>query len=157
VTLFEIYVDSVRGYKSRYYFVKPMTEVGILSMYTRELEMGTDGVVIVDEDGREKTKLVPRFPMSWSKEHFEEDPKHYLTKEEDMSDEDLAGLAKLVKYVRDFRPARWETRDGKPVLDKFGREQFSPRLIATKKLLECKSRAEANVFLGIYFVHHARC
>ncbi|KAK2441118.1 hypothetical protein QL285_012450 [Trifolium repens] len=150
VTLFEIYVDSVRGYKSRYYFVKPTTEFGILSMYTREPDVGADGVVKVDEDGRERTKLVPRFPMNWSKEHFEEDPKYYLTREEDMSDGDLASLAKLVKYVRDFRPARWETRDGKPVLDKFGREQFSPRLIATKKLLECKSRAEASIFLGIF-------
>jgi hypothetical protein len=157
VTPFEIYVDYVRGYKSRYYFIKPMTEVGILSMYTREPDLGADGVVQVDEGGREKTKLVPRFPMSWSKKHFEEDPKHYLTKEEDMSDEDLAGLSKLVKYVRDFHPARWETRDGKPVLDKFGREHFSPRLIATKKLLECKSRAEANVFLGICSAHPAHC
>jgi hypothetical protein len=30
-------------------------------------------------------------------------------------------------------------------------------LIATKKLLECKSRAEANVFFGICSVHPARC
>jgi hypothetical protein len=125
-------------------------------MYTREPDVGVDGVMKVDDNGREKTKLVPRFPMSWTREHFEHDPKHYLTDDEDMSDEDLAGLAKLVKYVRDFHPARWETRDGTPVLDKHGREQFSPRLIATKKLLECKNRAETNILFGIGFGHRAR-
>jgi hypothetical protein len=86
----------------------------------------------------------------------EVDPKHYLKNDEDMSDDELADLAKLVKYVRDFHPARWESRDGTPVLDHYAREQFSPRLIATNKLLECKSRAEANIFFGIRFRHRAR-
>jgi hypothetical protein len=154
VPLFDIYVDSVRGYKSRYYLVRPETQTGIDSMYTAEPEMGADGAVERGEDGREKTKLVPRFPMSWSRGHFEHQTEYYLTADEDLSDEDREGLAKLQRYVQDLIPARWETKDGVPVLDKHGREQFSPRLISTKRLLECRNRAEAKIFFGIG--HRAR-
>jgi hypothetical protein len=46
-----------------------------------------------------------------------------------------------------FQPAT-VTRAGEPVLDEEGNEQFSPRLINTKRLLESRTRVEVHEVLG---------
>ncbi|MCI65786.1 hypothetical protein A2U01_0087044, partial [Trifolium medium] len=58
-----------------------------------------DGSVRLDEEGVEMMRLVSRFPLCWSREHFEKPTEYYLTKEETMSAEELAGLEKLQAYV----------------------------------------------------------
>ncbi|MCI62087.1 hypothetical protein A2U01_0083344, partial [Trifolium medium] len=86
-----------------------------------EPDIGEDGVVRRDEEGNEMTRLVPRFPMCWSKKHFEKPTEFYLTKEEAMSEEDLVGFERLRAYVRSFKPTRYMTKSGVPALDSKGR------------------------------------
>jgi hypothetical protein len=148
VSLFDMFVESVRGFKSRYYIVRPETQTGIDALYTTEIERNEEGV--------ETTKLVARFPMSWSKEHFEHNTEDYLTADASLTDAKKKGFEELQGYVKSFLPAKLVTRTGVPVLDEHGREQFVPRLINTKRLLECETRAEITEVLGSCFALPAR-
>ncbi|MCI56905.1 hypothetical protein A2U01_0078156, partial [Trifolium medium] len=91
--------------------------------------------VRLDEGGVEMTRLVSRFPLCWTREHFDQPKEYYLTKEETMSPEELAGLEKLQAFVDGFVPARCVNRAGNPILDAKGNERVEKRLINTKELL----------------------
>ncbi|MCI68817.1 hypothetical protein A2U01_0090078, partial [Trifolium medium] len=67
VKLFKMYKDSVWGFKERYYIVKPLSQLAVDSLFETELDTEEDGAVRRDEEGNETTRLVPRFPMCWSK------------------------------------------------------------------------------------------
>ncbi|MCI47620.1 hypothetical protein A2U01_0068862, partial [Trifolium medium] len=90
-----MYIDSIWGFKERYYVVKPLSQHTVDSLFETELDTEEDGTVHRDEEGNEMTRLVPRFPMCWSKKHFEKPTEFYLTKEEAMSEEDLVGFERL--------------------------------------------------------------
>ncbi|MCI81504.1 hypothetical protein A2U01_0102778, partial [Trifolium medium] len=45
------------------------------------------------------TRLVSRFPLCWTREHFDQPTEYYLTREENMSPEELVSLEKLQAYV----------------------------------------------------------
>ncbi|MCI03271.1 hypothetical protein A2U01_0024307, partial [Trifolium medium] len=133
-----MFVDFNRGFKERYYVVKPVTQLALDSLYRNEL---------VIEQGVEEVRSVARFPLSWSRKHFEKSTDSYLTKEETMTPEDKAGFEALKAFVKGFQPARWETKAGVPVLDEQGNEQYSRRFINTKELLDSKNAAEAKICL----------
>jgi hypothetical protein len=65
-----------------------------------------------------------------------------------LSVEERRGLKVLQEYVAGLEPAMLVTRTGEPVLDEEGNAQFVPRLINTKRLLECRTRAEVHEVLG---------
>ncbi|MCI48026.1 hypothetical protein A2U01_0069269, partial [Trifolium medium] len=94
-----MFVDSVRHFKERFFIVRPLTELAIDSLFESEFVLNDDGSVRLDEEGVEMTRLVSRFPLCWSREHFDKPAEYYLTKEETMSPEELAGLEKLQAYV----------------------------------------------------------
>jgi hypothetical protein len=58
VSLFDMYVESVRGFKSRYYIVRPETPAGKNALCKNELDRNADGTVKKNEDGTDKTKEV---------------------------------------------------------------------------------------------------
>ncbi|MCI48600.1 hypothetical protein A2U01_0069843, partial [Trifolium medium] len=103
--------------KERFYIVRPVTELAIDSLFETELVTDEDGSVRLNEEGVEMTRLVSRFPLSWTREHFEQLTEYYLTKEETMSPEEMAGLGKLQAYVDGFVPARCVDRAGNPIFD----------------------------------------
>ena len=86
--------------------------------------------------------------MSWTDEHFKSGTDAFLTSGSPLSVEERRGLKVLQEYVASLQPARLVTRAGEPVLDEEGNEQFVPRLINTKRLLECRTRAEVFEVLG---------
>ncbi|MCI45698.1 hypothetical protein A2U01_0066937, partial [Trifolium medium] len=94
-----MFVDSVRGFKERYYVVKSVSQLAVDSLFETELDVEEDGTVRRNEVGNEITRLVPRFPMCWTKKHFEKPIDFYLIKEETMSEEDLIGFERLKAYV----------------------------------------------------------
>jgi hypothetical protein len=51
-----MFVESVCGFKSQFYIVRPKTQTGI----------NADKTIKRNEDDIEKTKYVFRFPMSWT-------------------------------------------------------------------------------------------
>jgi hypothetical protein len=148
VSLFDMYAESIRGFKSRFYCVRPMTQTGRRSLYDWVVDKNEDGTIKRNEDGTEKLKEVEKFPMSWTDEHFKAGTDSYLTADASLSAEERRGLKVLQDYVTGFQPAKLVTRAGEPVLDEEGQEQFVPRLIHTKRLLECRTRAEVHEVLG---------
>jgi hypothetical protein len=148
VSLFEMYAESIRGFKSRFYCVRPVTPTGKRTLYDWVVDRNEDGSVKKNEDGSDKLKEKEKFPMSWTDEHFKSGTDAYLTSDSSLSVEERRGLKVFQEYVASLRPARLVTRAGEPVLDEEGNEQFVPRLINTKRLLECRIRAEVFEVLG---------
>ncbi|MCI11830.1 hypothetical protein A2U01_0032932, partial [Trifolium medium] len=138
--LFRMFVDSVRGFKERYYVARPRTPSARDSLYETIIETEQDGSARLDEDGRPVTRRVTRFPLSWSEEHFAASTDSYLAKDEALSDGERVGLAKLQSYEEKFEPARYVTKAGTPALDSRGRR--GPR--------RWKGRAECKLLLGIF-------
>ncbi|MCI20843.1 hypothetical protein A2U01_0042006 [Trifolium medium] len=127
VKLFKMFVDSVRHFKERFYIVRPLTELAMDSLFESEFVTNEDGSVRLDEEGVEMTRLVYRFPLCWTREHFDKPTEYYLTKEETMSSEEQAGLEKLQAYVNGFVPAHCVNRAGNPVLGAKGNERVEKR------------------------------
>jgi hypothetical protein len=148
VSLFDMYVESVRGFKSRFYVVRPETRAGKDTLYKWVVEKNKDGIVKKNEDGTDKMKEIERFPMSWTDEHFKRSTDSYLTADSSLTTAERHGLRLLIDFVGGFLPAKLVTRAGEPLLDEEENEQFVPRLIHTRRLLECKTRAEAHKVLG---------
>ncbi|CAJ2652552.1 unnamed protein product [Trifolium pratense] len=115
--IFKMFVESARGFKERYFVVKPVTE------------------------------RVPRFPLAWSSEHFEMRTEEYLTAAADLSPEEQAGFLKLKTYVTGFKPCTFTVASGVVALDKRGKPRVEPRFVNTKALLACKSVEEEKVLL----------
>jgi hypothetical protein len=122
VKLFEMYVDSVRGFKERYYVIKPMTDAARESLYR---------MVEETENGETMSRRRPRLPFAWSYEHFENSSESYLIKDEELTGEEVASLEALKAFVVRFRPGRCVTRDGSPVLGEDGKPVFEKRYINT--------------------------
>jgi hypothetical protein len=112
------------------------------------VDKNEDGTIKKNEDGMDKLKEVEKVPLSWTNEHFERGTNVYLTTDASLSVEERRGLKVLQEYVTNFQPAKLVTRAGEPVLDEEGNEQFVPCLIHTKRLLECRTRAEVHEVLG---------
>jgi hypothetical protein len=70
VSLFDMYVESVRGFKSRFFVVQPKTRLGRETLYKWVEDKNEDGTVKKNEDGSDKMKEVEKFPLSWTDEHF---------------------------------------------------------------------------------------
>jgi hypothetical protein len=138
VKLFEMYVEYVRGFKERYYVIKPMTDAGSESLYhmVKETE---DGVLV--------SRRRPRFPLAWSYEHFENSTDSYLIKDEQLNEGERAGLEALRAFVARFKPGPCMTREGSPVLDEDGRPTFEVRYINTKGVLKAPNRAARRELL----------
>jgi hypothetical protein len=143
-----MYSESIRGFKSRFYIVRPETRTGKRTLYDWVVDKNEDGIVKKNEDGIDKMKEVEKFPMSWTDEHFKKCTDSYLTADASLSVEERRGLKVLQDFVASFLPAKLVTKAGEPVLDEEGNEQFVPRLIHTKRLLECRTRAEMHEILG---------
>jgi hypothetical protein len=108
-----------------------------------------DGTVKKNEDGSDKMKEVEKFPLAWTDEHFKKGTDSYLTADSSLTIAERHGIRLLQDFVGNFLPAKLVTKAGEPFLDDEGQEQFVPRLIHTKRLLECKTRAEMYKVFGI--------
>ncbi|CAJ2656742.1 unnamed protein product [Trifolium pratense] len=145
--IFKMFVESARGFKERYYVVKPVTQAARDSLYMNRELFQEDGSPRLDEQGVPMTERVPRFPLAWSSEHFEMRTEEYLTAVVDLSPEEQAGFLKLKTYVKGFKPCTFTVASGAVALDKRGKPRVEPRFVNTKALLACKSVEEEKVLL----------
>jgi hypothetical protein len=135
-----MHVDSVRGFKERYYVIKPMTDAARESLYHMVEE--TENRVTV-------SRRRPRFPLAWTYDQFKNSTDSYLVKDEKLTEEEKAGLKALKVFVARFKPGPCVTSEGSPVLDEDGRPTFGDRFINTKGVLRAPSRAAQKDLLGI--------
>jgi hypothetical protein len=128
VSLFDMYSESLRGFKSRFYAVRPETQIGRRSLYHWAIDKNEDGSFKKNEDGTDKFKEVEKFPLSWTNEHFKEGTSSYLTVDASLSAEERRGLRVLQDFVAGFQPARLVTRAGSLSLTKRGMSSLFPVL-----------------------------
>ncbi|MCH81998.1 hypothetical protein A2U01_0002793 [Trifolium medium] len=145
IKLFRMFTDSVRGFKERYFVVKLIMPSTIDSLYKTVVVTAEDGAAQLDENGEQITRRVHRFPLKWTRRHFDVSTDSYLTKDETLSDAEQA--TKLKAFVKAFKPVRYMTKMGEPVYDSHGRERVEARHINTRALLEAKSKAEHKILL----------
>ncbi|MCH82826.1 hypothetical protein A2U01_0003638 [Trifolium medium] len=107
-----MFIDSVRGFKERYYVVKLMTPLAIDSLYKTEVVTEDNGATRLDANGAPVTRRVTWFLLKWSGEHFGVSTDSYLTKDDALTEDELAGLEKLRAFVDKFQPTRYMTKTG---------------------------------------------
>ncbi|CAJ2635127.1 unnamed protein product [Trifolium pratense] len=145
--IFRMFVESARGFKERYYVIKPVTEFALNSLYMDKAVILEDGSPQLDAQGEPVTEWSLRFPLAWTSEHFEMRTEEYLTAAADLSPEEQAGFLKLKTYVKGFKPCTFTVASGAVALDKRGKPRVEPRFVNTKALLACKSVEEEKVLL----------
>ena len=144
-----MYMDSVRGFKDKWYVVRPVTTAALESLYEEEAPMSDDdGEAILDNDGYPVMARTAKFPVHWMFRHYEHGTGYYHTSAGDMCSEDEKAYDTLCRFVDSFHPARWATREGEDVLDEEGYPTFEARPIDTKALVECQSFRQAARLLG---------
>ncbi|CAJ2667127.1 unnamed protein product [Trifolium pratense] len=146
--IFRMFVESARGFKERYYVVRPLTEFAEDSLHMEKPVFNEDGTPQLDEEGGQVTEWVLRFPLSWSSEHFDLRTDEYLTAAEDLTPAEMAGFQKLQTYVDGFKPCKVMTSLGEVALDKHGKPRIEPRFVNTKLLLSCKTVLAEDTLLG---------
>ncbi|MCH81499.1 hypothetical protein A2U01_0002288 [Trifolium medium] len=140
-----MFVDFVRGFKLKYYIVGAESEEAKKSLYMTVTE---------EVNGEQVSRLEPKFPMSWTFEHFLNGTDSYLTKVGGLSEQERADLKKLQNWVDSFVPGPCVYKKdvaGKrvtvPFLGEDGKQVFAPRYIDTKGLLSSKSDAAHQILL----------
>jgi hypothetical protein len=145
---FEIFEESLRGFKDKWYVVRPITSAGWKTILVRGPKLDDEGRVEHRDDGEPIEVDCERFPFCWSKKHYAREAKSFTFKKGALSKEELADLKALDEFVGDFPPSLWEDREGNPVCDEEGCQLSSKKFINTKALLRCSTRAEAEDLLS---------
>ncbi|CAJ2654251.1 unnamed protein product [Trifolium pratense] len=149
VKLFKMFVDSIKDFKERYFIIRPESPAARESLLELEEDKDEQGVARKDDNGQVIFRAVPKFPLSWSYDHFQKEPKEYTTGDADLSPEEMAAFENLKAFVAGFTPGIWTTRKGVTLRDEHGKAKVSPRFINTRNLLKCKNAGEVRLCLGI--------
>ncbi|XP_058768189.1 uncharacterized protein LOC131641912 [Vicia villosa] len=146
--LFGMYTDSVKGFKDRYFVVRPLSPTAYYDVSDSVVLRDADGELVRGEDGQVAREFCTRFPFFWWKGHFSSPPKHYVWEDGDLDEQDAESYSVLCKYVDSFTMSRWVTRNGNPVLDENGVPVVEQRPINTRALLSCRTPEETRSLLG---------
>ncbi|GAU46914.1 hypothetical protein TSUD_402950 [Trifolium subterraneum] len=144
---FDIFEESLRGFKDKWFVVRPITSAGWKTILVRGPKLDDEGRVKHRDDGEPIEVDCERFPFCWSKRHYAREAKSFTFKKGDLSKEELADLKVLEKFVEELPPSLWEDREGNPVCDEEGYQLSSKKYINTKALLKCATRVEVEDLL----------
>jgi hypothetical protein len=149
---FEIFEESLRGFKDKWFVVRPITFVGWKTIIVRGPKLDDEGRVEHKDDGEPIEVDCERFPFCWSMKHYAREAKSFTFRKGALSKEELADLKALEEFVEEFPPSLWEDREGNPVCDEEGYQLSSKKFINTKALLKCSTRAEAEDLLRMCLI-----
>ncbi|GAU32256.1 hypothetical protein TSUD_53830 [Trifolium subterraneum] len=142
IKLFEMFLESIRGFKDSYFFVKPLNFVTWQSVIYRGPAKDATGASLVGPDGRPVMEDYSRFPLSWRKSHYLKPASDFAYSAEELTVEELSNYEQLKVFVSGFPHKYYEDGEGNPVLDEMGVPVTKRAFIDTKKLLACKNAAE---------------
>jgi hypothetical protein len=148
--LFEMYEESVRGFKDKWYVVFPKGEEGLQSIVTRAPKIDEDGNEVLHPDGSPLIVEHPRFPFKWDRKHYLLPASSFGCGKKEMDGTILAQYAMLCDFVDGFAPLVRIDKDNNPVVDADGNVVTSRRFIDTKALLSCSTRVEAETLLSMF-------
>ncbi|GAU48008.1 hypothetical protein TSUD_188790 [Trifolium subterraneum] len=140
--LFEMFLESVRGFKDSYFFIKPLNSVSWQSIIYRGPAKDATGAPLIGPDGRPILEDYNRFPLSWRKSHYLKPASDFIYSTEELTVEELSNYEQMKVFVDSFPPKTYEDEDGNVVLDDSGVPLTKKCFIDTRRLLACKSSAE---------------
>ncbi|GAU10622.1 hypothetical protein TSUD_419720, partial [Trifolium subterraneum] len=140
--LFEIFLESVRGFKDCYFFVKPLNSISWQSVIYRGPAKDATGAPLVGPDGRQILEDYSHFPLSWRKSHYMKPASDFVYSAEELSVEELSNYERMKVFVDSFPRKYYEDEEGNPVVDNAGFPLTKKAFIDTKRLLACKNEAE---------------
>ena len=126
---FDPFTDSVRGFKERYFLVRPKTSVARTNVLDTVKRKGSS------DEGR----LVPRIPFYWSKAHFSQAVSRYCFSFDRLEGSEKADYIKLRTFVEEFEPLVHLDEDGRPIVDDVGNTVTTARFIDTRALVLSKT------------------
>ncbi|GAU18262.1 hypothetical protein TSUD_176040 [Trifolium subterraneum] len=142
VKLFEMFLESVRGFKDSYFFIKPLNSVSWQSIIYRGPAKDATGALLIGPDGRPILEDYSRFPLSWRKNHYLKPASDFIYSTEELTVEELSNYEQMKVFVGSFPPKTYEDENGNVVLDESGAPLTKRCFIDTRRLLACKSSAE---------------
>ncbi|GAU27460.1 hypothetical protein TSUD_161460 [Trifolium subterraneum] len=140
--LFEMFLESVRGFKDSYFFIKPLNSVSWQSIIYRGSAKDATGAPLVGPDGRPIMEDYSCFPLSWRKSHYMKPASDFIYSTEELTVEELSNYEQMKVFVGSFPRKYYEDEEGNPILDDMGVPLTKKTFIDTKGLLACKSATE---------------
>ncbi|PNX76062.1 hypothetical protein L195_g032007, partial [Trifolium pratense] len=128
---FELYEESVRGFKEEYYGVRPITLKGWQNFVRKGNRVDEAGREELDDQGRPIEEDFALFPFYWMKEHYAMASNEFVFK-----------LGELSREEREL----WRTIRGAPLYDEDGQRVTSTKLIDKKGLLACDTPKKLSDF-----------
>ncbi|GAU46762.1 hypothetical protein TSUD_92570 [Trifolium subterraneum] len=142
VKLFEMFLESVRGFKDSYFFIKPLNSVSWQSIIYWGPAKDATGAPLIGPDGRPILDDYSRFPLSWRKSHYLKPANDFIYSTEELTVEELSNYEQMKVFVGSFPRKTYEEEEGNVVLDESGVPLTKKSFIDTRRLLACKSAAE---------------
>ncbi|GAU31174.1 hypothetical protein TSUD_315990 [Trifolium subterraneum] len=142
VKLFEMFLESVRGFKDSYFFIKPLNFVSWQSIIYRGPAKDATGAPLIGPDGRPILEDYSRFPLSWRKSHYLKPASDFIYSAEELTVEELSNYEQMKVFVGSFPRKSYEDEEVNPILDESGVPLTKKAFIDTRKLLACKSATE---------------
>ncbi|GAU50214.1 hypothetical protein TSUD_29000 [Trifolium subterraneum] len=143
VKLFEMFLESVRGFKDSYFFVKPLNSVSWQSVIYRGPAKDATGAQLVCPDGRPVMEDYSRFPLSWRKNQYLKSASDFIYSAEELTVEELSNYEQMKVFVSGFPRKYYEDEDGNPVLDEM--EEMSTVAAKLRKSKAAKEKRQAAV------------
>jgi hypothetical protein len=155
--LFEMFEESVRGFKDNWYGVFPRGEEGLKTIVTRIPKVDASGEPMLRANGDPVIVERGRFPFRWKKNHYLLPANSFSRGVKELDSATLEDYKRMCDFVEGFVPLVRTDKDGNPVIDDQGNVLTAKRLIETKALLACSTRAEAEALLSMFNLFPMYC
>ncbi|CAJ2651308.1 unnamed protein product [Trifolium pratense] len=144
--LFDMYDESVRGFKSVFYGVRPITTKGWNNFVRRGHRIDELGQEVLDEQGLPIDEDFARFPFYWRRDHYSMSTKEFVFKLGELSAEERADYKKLLEFVEGLPPYLLSDPEGEPLFGEDGQRLTKTKFIATEELIACDTPEKLSVF-----------
>jgi hypothetical protein len=155
--LFEMFEESVRGFKDNWFGVFPRGEEGLKTIVTRIPKVDASGEPMLRANGEPVIVERGRFPFRWKKNHYLLPANSFSRGAKELDSATLEDYKRMCDFVEGFVPLVRTDKDGNPVIDDQGNVLTAKRLIETKALLACSTRAEAEALLSMFNLFPMYC
>jgi hypothetical protein len=155
--LFEMFEESVRGFKDNWYGICPKGEEGLRTIVSRVPKVDENGEPVLRSNGEPVMVERARFPFRWKKHHYRLPANSFSRGKKELDSATLEDYERMCDFVDGFAPLIRTDKEGNPVMDAQGNVFISKRFIDTKALLACSTRAEAEALLSMFILFLACC
>jgi hypothetical protein len=155
--LFEMFEESVRGFKDNWYGVFPKGEEGLRTIVSRSPKVDANGHPVLRPNGSPIIVERSRFPFKWLKNHYQLPASSFSRSLREMDSAVLEDFKRMCDFVDGFIPVVRTDKEGNPVVDEQGNVLTSKRFIETKALLACSTRVEAEALLSMFVLTFMSC